>query len=103
MAFYKIDDRTIVQTSHEQLPVLPDRREPKRQENRQLLRRDLRKKFGVRTEAEVDEIVAMPGFPTPMKRTNGRDEPTAFWFEDQLDRFRQHEVARASRTLELLG
>jgi hypothetical protein len=81
----------------------PDRPEPVRKQDRKLTRKDLRTKFGATAE-ELDEIIAMEGFPAAGKHAPfGAWTIELRWSENLVDAWRAKRRAEAARTLELIG
>jgi hypothetical protein len=86
-----------------ELPIIPDPPEPVRPEDRKLDRKALGKKFGL-NPAEVEELIALPGFPPAGKRiTYGEWGWLVVWSERQVDTWVEKQRAEATRILQLIG
>jgi hypothetical protein len=86
-----------------ELPVTPDPPEPPRREDRKLDRKALRKKLKL-TDAELDEALALAGFPAAGQRvTYGGWGTTPIWSETAVDRWVEKQRALAATITRLLG
>jgi len=101
MAFQKIDDRTILVTSHEQLPTFPDRPEPERKEDPWLTYKQTLKRFGW-SDADYEEA-QQHGFPISAKRPRRLYGVDLVWRESWLDRWANEQRESANAKMRLVG